>query len=249
VQSQNYDAIVVGSGISGGWAAKELTEKGSACCCSSAAEQSSTSKTTLIPQGPLGLSPSRQAHESEGGGLPGVEARLPLNKTNLDWWASDQESPYTEVKRFDWYRGYHVGGRSLMWGRQSYRWSDFDSRRTRARASVSIGRSATPTSPPGTTTSTGTPGFPDRKKGWRNFPTDSFNRRCRSTARRVDRRTAQAAFRRAAGESSPGRTRTSRSAAGSRAVSVLQRVAAGLSVRGYSAPSLRRCRRQSRRDG
>src|SRR2546425_5593077 len=43
----------------------------------------------------------------------------PLNEKNLDWWASDQESPYTEVKRFDWFRGYHVGGRSLMWGRRS----------------------------------------------------------------------------------------------------------------------------------
>ena len=50
----------------------------------------------------------------------------PLNERNLDWWANEKDSPYTEVKRFDWYRGYHVGGRSLLWGRQSYRWSDFD---------------------------------------------------------------------------------------------------------------------------
>jgi choline dehydrogenase-like flavoprotein len=57
---------------------------------------------------------------------PVLKRDYPLNEKNLDWWASDQESPYTEKKRFDWYRGYHVGGRSLMWGRQSYRWSDFD---------------------------------------------------------------------------------------------------------------------------
>ena len=50
----------------------------------------------------------------------------PLNEKNLDFWVKDKESPYTEVKRFDWYRGYQVGGRSLMWGRQSYRHSDFD---------------------------------------------------------------------------------------------------------------------------
>jgi choline dehydrogenase-like flavoprotein len=50
----------------------------------------------------------------------------PLNETNLDFWASDKDCPYTEVKRFDWYRGYHVGGRSLTWGRQSYRLSEFD---------------------------------------------------------------------------------------------------------------------------
>ena len=44
----------------------------------------------------------------------------------LDWWVSEEESPYTEAKRFDWYRGYHVGGRSLMWGRCSFRLSDID---------------------------------------------------------------------------------------------------------------------------
>ena len=55
---------------------------------------------------------------------PVLKRDYPLNETNLDYWANDKESPYTEVKRFDWFRGYHVGGRSLMWGRQSYRWSD-----------------------------------------------------------------------------------------------------------------------------
>jgi choline dehydrogenase-like flavoprotein len=49
-----------------------------------------------------------------------------LNEKNLDFWANEKDSPYSEVKRFDWYRGYHVGGRSLMWGRQSYRLSEMD---------------------------------------------------------------------------------------------------------------------------
>ncbi|HEY4301121.1 MAG TPA: GMC family oxidoreductase, partial [Candidatus Didemnitutus sp.] len=44
----------------------------------------------------------------------------------VDFWTDEKECPYREVKPFDWFRGYHVGGRSLMWGRQSYRWSDFD---------------------------------------------------------------------------------------------------------------------------
>jgi choline dehydrogenase-like flavoprotein len=57
---------------------------------------------------------------------PVLKRDYPLNEKNLDWWVSEQESPYTEIKRFDWYRGYHVGGRSLTWGRQSYRWSDLD---------------------------------------------------------------------------------------------------------------------------
>jgi choline dehydrogenase-like flavoprotein len=50
----------------------------------------------------------------------------PLNETNLNYWTNEKDCPYTETKRFDWYRGYHVGGRSLMWGRQSYRLSDLD---------------------------------------------------------------------------------------------------------------------------
>ena len=57
---------------------------------------------------------------------PVLQRDYPLNEKNLDWWVNEQESPYTEVKRFDWYRGYHLGGRSLTWGRQSYRLSDLD---------------------------------------------------------------------------------------------------------------------------
>ena len=57
---------------------------------------------------------------------PVLKRDYPLNEKNLDFWVNDKDSPYTEVKRFDWYRGYQVGGRSLMWGRQSYRLSDFD---------------------------------------------------------------------------------------------------------------------------
>jgi choline dehydrogenase-like flavoprotein len=57
---------------------------------------------------------------------PVLKRDYPLNEKNLDWWASDQDSPYTEIKRFDWYRAYQVGGRSLLWGRQSYRHGDLD---------------------------------------------------------------------------------------------------------------------------
>ena len=57
---------------------------------------------------------------------PVLKRDYPLNETNLDFWVKDKESPYTEIKRFDWYRGYQVGGRSLMWGRQSYRLADLD---------------------------------------------------------------------------------------------------------------------------
>ena len=125
--NNTYDAIVVGSGISGGWAAKELTEKGL--------------KVLLLERGRNiehvkdYVSATKESWEFPHRGgrtqqmiedYPVLKRDYALNEMNIDFWAKDKESPYTEVKRFDWYRGYHVGGRSLMWGRQSYRWSDFD---------------------------------------------------------------------------------------------------------------------------
>ncbi len=122
-----YDAIVIGSGISGGWAAKELCEKGL--------------KTIMLERGrdikhvKDYVNANKEAWDYPHRGrrtqqmihdYPVLMRDYPLNETNLDYWCSDKDSPYTETKRFDWFRGYHVGGRSLMWGRQSYRWSDHD---------------------------------------------------------------------------------------------------------------------------
>lgn len=120
-----YDAIVIGSGISGGWAAKELTEKGL--------------KTIMLERGRniehkkdyVEANKEAWDHPHRGGrtqemikNYPVLKRDYPLNERNLDMWVSDKDCPYTEVKRFDWFRGYHVGGRSLLWGRQSYRISD-----------------------------------------------------------------------------------------------------------------------------
>ena len=127
MQSADYDAIVVGSGISGGWAAKELTEKGLRVLLLERGKNIEHIKDYVnATKGPWEY-PHRGGHTKAMEELyPVLKRDYPLNEKNLDWWASDKDSPYTEVKRFDWYRGYHVGGRSLMWGRQSYRWSDFD---------------------------------------------------------------------------------------------------------------------------
>jgi len=127
VQSQQFDAIVVGSGISGGWAAKELTEKGLRVLLLERGRNVEHIKDYVnATKGPW-----EYAHR--GGRTiameelyPVLKRDYPLNEKNLAFWASDKDSPYTEVKRFDWYRGYQVGGRSLMWGRQSYRLSEFD---------------------------------------------------------------------------------------------------------------------------
>jgi len=126
MQSTSYDAIVVGSGISGGWAAKELTEKGLRVLLLERGRNVEHIKDYVSAT----KAPWQYLHR--GGKTTAMEEayqvlrRDMLNEKNLSFWVNEQESPYTEVKRFDWYRGYQVGGRSLLWGRQSYRWSDFD---------------------------------------------------------------------------------------------------------------------------
>lgn len=121
-----YDAIVVGSGISGGWAAKELCEKGL--------------KTLVLERGrnvehikdypTANLEPwqftDRGAINEKMRKEQHIQVRGFCNETNNHFFVNDLEHPYTQVKPFDWIRGYHVGGRSLMWGRQCYRWSDLD---------------------------------------------------------------------------------------------------------------------------
>ncbi len=122
-----YDAIVVGSGISGGWAAKELTEKGLKVLLLERGRNVEHVKDYVNTNKELWELPHRGARTQQMiNDYPVLKRDYPLNERNLEFWVKDQECPYTEVKRFDWYRGYHVGGRSLMWGRQSYRWSDFD---------------------------------------------------------------------------------------------------------------------------
>ncbi|OQP67391.1 GMC family oxidoreductase [Niastella vici] len=122
-----YDAIVVGSGISGGWAAKELTEKGLKVLLLERGENIEHIKGyTSANKAPWEF-PHRGGKTQEMiKEYPVLNRDYPLNEMNLNYWTNEKDCPYTETKRFDWFRGYHVGGRSLMWGRQSYRWSDLD---------------------------------------------------------------------------------------------------------------------------
>ena len=123
-----YDAIVVGSGISGGWAAKELTEKGLNVLLLERGRDiehikgyvNANKESWEFPH--RGIMPTQQMLED----YPVLKRDYPLNETVLDLWVKDKESPYTETKPFSWFRGYHVGGRSLMWGRQSYRFNKWD---------------------------------------------------------------------------------------------------------------------------
>jgi choline dehydrogenase-like flavoprotein len=127
VPAQTYDAIVVGSGISGGWAAKELTERGlTVLLLERGKNVEHITDYVNATKGPWEYPHRGGRTRALELAYPVLRRDYPLNEKNLDWWASDQDSPYTEIKRFDWFRGYQVGGRSLLWGRQSYRWSDFD---------------------------------------------------------------------------------------------------------------------------
>lgn len=122
-----FDAIVVGSGISGGWAAKELTEKGLRVLLLERGKNVEHVKDYVnATKAPWEFPHRGRRTYAMEEAYPVLRRDYPLNEKNLDWWASDKDSPYTEVKRFDWYRGYQVGGRSLLWGRQSYRLSEFD---------------------------------------------------------------------------------------------------------------------------
>lgn len=120
-----FDAIVIGSGISGGWSAKELTEKGLKVLLLERGRNIEHVKDYVNANKDVWQFPHRGDRTQQMiKDYPVLKRDYPLNETNLDYWVNDKESPYVEVKRFDWFRGYHVGGRSLMWGRQSYRWSD-----------------------------------------------------------------------------------------------------------------------------
>jgi choline dehydrogenase-like flavoprotein len=127
-----YDAIVIGSGISGGWAAKELTEKGLKVLMLERGRNLEHIKDYLTAtKNPWdfphrGAATAKQKENnpviSRDWAMYGTAAQEPI----MDYWVNEKECPYVEVKPFTWWRSYQMGGRSLLWGRQSYRWSDLD---------------------------------------------------------------------------------------------------------------------------
>ncbi|AWV99418.1 GMC oxidoreductase [Arcticibacterium luteifluviistationis] len=126
-KDMTYDAIVIGSGISGGWAAKELCESGL--------------KTLVLERGRLvehvidyptmnndpwdtelrGAAAAEELKERQINARTGF-----VGENNIHFFAKDDENPYKEVKPFMWVRANQMGGRSLLWGKQCYRWSDLD---------------------------------------------------------------------------------------------------------------------------
>ena len=126
-ENNTYDAIVIGSGISGGWAAKELTEKGLKVLMLERGRNIDHVKDYVNASKDVWDFPHRDtATQQMKADYPVLKRDYPLNESTFGMWANEKESPYTEVKRMDWYRGYHLGGRSLLWGRQSYRLNKWD---------------------------------------------------------------------------------------------------------------------------
>lgn len=126
-KDRTYDAIVIGSGISGGWSAKELCEKGL--------------KTLVLERGrdvqhikdypTTNMNPWEFEHRNEipyhiKQENPVVSRCYAYNEDAAHFFVKDKEHPYIQDKPFDWIRGYQVGGKSLLWARQVQRWSDFD---------------------------------------------------------------------------------------------------------------------------
>ena len=127
-KENTFDAIVIGTGISGGWAAKELCERGL--------------KTLVLERGrmvehikdypTMNMDPwdfkfkGKQTRKEEKHQEKQARTGFVTDKAHSHFFVDDLEHPYNETKRFDWIRGYQVGGRSLVWGRQCYRISDLD---------------------------------------------------------------------------------------------------------------------------
>lgn len=126
VKENTFDAIVVGTGISGGWAAKELTEKGlKTLVLERGRDVKHVVDYPTMTKDPWQLPTANRLPPEELKFYP-VQSRNGVHQSNKHWWVKDTENPYTEIKPFDWIRGYHAGGRSIMWGKQTYRLSDID---------------------------------------------------------------------------------------------------------------------------
>src|SRR5690606_36638822 len=127
-KNQNtYDAIVIGSGASGGWAAKELCEKGlKTLVLESGKELKHIEGYKTANMAPWECKHRGRLTVEQREGHPLFSRDYPYSEHSESYWVADMEAPYQEEQRFDWYRPDIVGGRSIMWGRQSYWWSDLD---------------------------------------------------------------------------------------------------------------------------
>ena len=127
VKEQTYDAIVIGSGITGGWASKELTEKGLRVLMLEKGHQlEHVTGYENAMKDPWQTKYNGRLTMAQKESHPKLARDYPYNEMTETYWMKDTDALYKEDKRFDWYRPNIVGGKSIMWGRQSYRLSDID---------------------------------------------------------------------------------------------------------------------------
>ena len=125
--ADTYDAIVIGSGISGGWAAKELTEKGLKVLMLERGRNYEHIKDyTTANKEIWELDHRGNTTQEQRKNYPVIHRGWAASEAVMDCWANEKDSPYIEEKPFTWWRSYQMGGRSTLWGRQSYRWSNLD---------------------------------------------------------------------------------------------------------------------------
>jgi choline dehydrogenase-like flavoprotein len=122
-----FDAIVVGSGVSGGWAAKELTEKGlNVLMIERGPKYEHVKDYKTVSNDPWDSKYGTETTQQQKEDYPVIHRGWAANQVVMDAWTNEKDSPYTEIKPFTWWRSYRMGGRSLLWGRQSYRLSEMD---------------------------------------------------------------------------------------------------------------------------
>jgi choline dehydrogenase-like flavoprotein len=127
MNSNQYDAIVVGSGISGGWAAKELCEKGLKTLVLERGRQVEHLKDyPTMTSSPWDMPHRNQIARADKLENPVVNRCYAYKEDTAHFFVKDSEHPYVQEKPFDWVRGYQVGGKSLIWARQTQRWSNYD---------------------------------------------------------------------------------------------------------------------------
>jgi choline dehydrogenase-like flavoprotein len=125
----DFDAIVVGSGISGGWVAKELCERGLKTLVIERGRNVIHRKDYLDFSAPWDLPHRGMVPEAEAAEHYAIQSQCyAFNSATKQWWVRDSEHPYSTPpdRPYSWMRGYHLGGRSITWGRQTYRMSDHD---------------------------------------------------------------------------------------------------------------------------
>ena len=125
-KNKTYDAIVIGSGISGGWAAKELCDRGLETLVLERGRSVKHGEYLTATKNPWDFPHRSQFPPMEKQANPIADRCYAFEPATEHFFVKDEEHPYVQEKPFDWIRGYQTGGKSLIWARQTQRWSDYE---------------------------------------------------------------------------------------------------------------------------